>query len=133
MFVPDPATQRGAVAHEAGTTVLAMGGEPGAVYEPRDWETNAEVFPLLDRGEFETARGLLLAALAEGDDEPSLLYNLACAEAGLGDVDAALEHLRASIAQRPAFAESAKGDHDLAPLRDDPRFAAIVEQRPESR
>jgi hypothetical protein len=126
VYVPDPAATRGAVAHEAGTTVLSMGGEPGAVYAPRDWETNAEVFPLLDAGEFAAARDLLHAAIAERGQEASLLYNLACAEAGLGETDAALEHLRASIADRPELAASAQDDHDLEPLRADPRFAAIV-------
>jgi hypothetical protein len=38
VFVPDPATPRGARALEAGTTVLAMGGEPGAAFTVSPWE-----------------------------------------------------------------------------------------------
>lgn len=38
VFVPDPATMRGARALEAGTTVLAMGGEPGAPFTVSPWE-----------------------------------------------------------------------------------------------
>jgi mannose-6-phosphate isomerase-like protein (cupin superfamily) len=39
VYVPDPATQRGAVALEAGTVLLAIGAEPGTVFSPSDWDT----------------------------------------------------------------------------------------------
>jgi hypothetical protein len=39
LYVPDPATMRGAVAQEAGTVLFAVGAEPGAVYSPSDWDT----------------------------------------------------------------------------------------------
>jgi hypothetical protein len=39
VYVPDPATRRGAVAVEAGTTLLAIGAEPGEVYSPSAWDT----------------------------------------------------------------------------------------------
>ena len=38
VFVRDPEITRAAVAHEAGTTVLAVGGEPGAAYSVSPWE-----------------------------------------------------------------------------------------------
>jgi mannose-6-phosphate isomerase-like protein (cupin superfamily) len=38
LYVPDPATVRGVVALEAGTTMFVIGGEPGA-YTPSDWDT----------------------------------------------------------------------------------------------
>jgi len=38
VFVEDPASRRGAVAAEAGTTVLAIGGPVGEAYEPAPWE-----------------------------------------------------------------------------------------------
>lgn len=38
VFVPDPATVRGAVAREPGTTVLAVGGEPGVAFTVSEWE-----------------------------------------------------------------------------------------------
>ena len=38
ILVPDPAVKRGAVATEAGTTVLAVGAKPGHPYSPRAWE-----------------------------------------------------------------------------------------------
>ena len=39
VHVPDPGTMRGAVAREAGTVLLALGAEPGAVFAPSDWDT----------------------------------------------------------------------------------------------
>ena len=38
VYVRDPATLRGAVARSAGTTVVAVGGEPGAAYRISPWE-----------------------------------------------------------------------------------------------
>lgn len=38
VFVPDPAERRGARAAEPDTTVLAMGGEPGAAFTVSPWE-----------------------------------------------------------------------------------------------
>lgn len=38
LYVPDPATVRGAVAREAGTTMLVVGAEPGAVFTPSAWD-----------------------------------------------------------------------------------------------
>jgi mannose-6-phosphate isomerase-like protein (cupin superfamily) len=39
LYVPDPATMRGAVALEAGTTMFVVGAEPGAAFTPSDWDT----------------------------------------------------------------------------------------------
>ena len=39
LYVPDPATVRGAVARDAGTTMLIVGAEPGAVFKPSAWDT----------------------------------------------------------------------------------------------
>ena len=39
LYVPDPATVRGAVALEAGTVMFVVGGEPGAAITPSDWDT----------------------------------------------------------------------------------------------
>ncbi len=38
VYVPDPTSTRGAIANEAGTTLLAVGGEPGAVFTPSEWD-----------------------------------------------------------------------------------------------
>ncbi len=39
IYVPDPATVRGAVAREAGTAMFIVGAEPGAVFSPSEWDT----------------------------------------------------------------------------------------------
>jgi len=38
VYVPDPTVMRGATALEAGTTLLAVGGEPGKAFEESPWE-----------------------------------------------------------------------------------------------
>jgi hypothetical protein len=38
VFVPDPASNRVAVAEDAGTVVLGIGGEPGVAFTPSSWE-----------------------------------------------------------------------------------------------
>ncbi len=38
VYVPDPSVVRGATAVEAGTTLIAVGGEPGKAYEESPWE-----------------------------------------------------------------------------------------------
>ena len=126
VFVPDPATKRGAVAREARTTVFALGARPGDPYRPRAWETNVDVFPMFDEGRYEDAKQLLLDALGQYEDQGTLLYNLACAEARLGNPDAALDYLRGALEERPDLRESAGRDEDLATLREDPRFAELV-------
>ena len=124
VFVREPAAKRGAIAAEPGTTVLAVGGRPSEAYRPRSWETNVDVLPLFDSGRHEEAKRVLIDALDRYDDRGTILYNLACAEAQLGETGAALEHLSAALQERPDLAEGAGDDSDLAPIRDDPRFPA---------
>jgi tetratricopeptide (TPR) repeat protein len=124
VLVRDTALRRGAVAREQGTTVLSVGAAPGEAYRPRAWETNRDVYALLDAGRDEDARQLLLDALERYEDTSTLYYNLACAEAKLGEADAALDHLALAVAGEPALAAAARGDHDLDSLRADPRFDA---------
>jgi hypothetical protein len=39
LYVPDPAVVRGAVALEAGTSMLVVGAEPGCAFTPSAWDT----------------------------------------------------------------------------------------------
>jgi tetratricopeptide (TPR) repeat protein len=126
VFVRDPTLRREALADEPGTTVVAVGGRVGEAYRPRAWETNAEVLPFFDSGQYAKARVLLTAALEVYDDKAILHYNLACAEAQLGETDAALQHLAAALQERPSFAADAHIDADLEPIRSDPRFDALI-------
>jgi tetratricopeptide (TPR) repeat protein len=126
LFVRDPAARRGALAREAGTTILAVGAKPGEPYRPRSWEANAEILALFDQGQHEKAKKLLTDALPKYEDKTGMLYNIACAEAMLGEADEALEHLKQALEAQPSFAESAREDPDFEPIRSDPRFAALV-------
>jgi len=126
VFVPSPATTRGAVAAEPGTTVLAVGAQPGEAYRPRAWETNADVIAMLDSGRHEEAKQLLVEALDRYEDRGTILYNLACAEAQLGETDAALDHLSAALQERRDLAKHARDDGDLEPIRADPRFEGVL-------
>jgi hypothetical protein len=125
VFVRDPAVTRGARAEEGGATILSAGAKPGEAYRPLVWEVNSEVFPLFDKGEYAEAKRLLEAALPQYEGAGGVLfYNLACAEARLGEKEAALEHLEQAVALEDRFAGYARDDDDLASLRDDPRFLA---------
>jgi tetratricopeptide (TPR) repeat protein len=81
---------------------------------------------MFDEGRYEEAKQLLLDALGQYEDQGTLLYNLACAEAQLGNPDAALDYLAAGLEERPDLGDSARDDDDLAALREDPRFAKLV-------
>ena len=122
VFVRDPDAKRSAVSKEDGTAVLAVGAKPGEAFEARSWEHNADIFPLFEQGEYAEAKRRLELALEEHPDADGLLYNLACAEARLGEADAALEHLAAATAESESFREYAQSDPDLDSIRDDPRF-----------
>ncbi len=125
VHVPDPATMRGAVAQQAPATVLTVGAAPGQPFSPRAWETNRDILPLFDLGDYAGAKQMLEQALTEyPDDLAPILFNLACAEAQLGEKDEALAHLAGSIEREPRFAGYAHDDEDLASIRDDPRFPA---------
>jgi tetratricopeptide (TPR) repeat protein len=123
VFVGDPVAKRAAVAAEAGTTVLVVGGTPGEAFRPRSWEANADILPMFGEGRYEEAKQLLTEALDRFEDERGiLLYNLGCAEARLGEPDAALDHLAEALEDRPDLVENARADEDLASIRNDPRF-----------
>ncbi len=126
VFVRDPSAKCGAVAREPDTTVLSVGAKAGEAFTPQPWETNRDVFALLDAGKAAEAKELLTDAIRRYEDTGTLYYNLACAEAMLGETDAAIEHLRTALEGNPSLAAYLPEDKDLASLRDDPRFAELL-------
>src|SRR4029079_7474393 len=126
VLVRDPAAQREASAAEDGTTVVVVGGQPGEAYRPRSWETNAEVLPLFEQGKFEELKAVLLDALDRYEDRGTILYNLACAEAQLGETDSAAEHLLEAVREQPSLGEHDGEASDLEPIRSHPRFAEAI-------
>jgi tetratricopeptide (TPR) repeat protein len=129
VFVRDPSLKRRAVAAEPGTRILAIGAVRGEPFTPSTWERSAPAFPHFLSGDHAKAAEVLEEALAEWPDDPALLYNLACARAQTGEIDAALDHLGRVFeldAANGRFRELAAKDTDFDPLRDDPRFAELV-------
>ena len=57
-------------------------------------------------------------------DSPGLHYNYACFAALTGETgDETFDHLKRGVELFPPFRDQARADEDLAPVRDDPRFA----------
>jgi quercetin dioxygenase-like cupin family protein len=121
VFLDDPKQTRHAVAREAGTTVLAVGGVPGA-HEVSAWELFFPALPHIREGRYDEAKRILGEGLAVKPGHPALLYQLACAEALGGERDSALEHLNEAVAAAERFRDYAREDADLDSIRDDPRF-----------
>jgi tetratricopeptide (TPR) repeat protein len=91
------------------------------------WEVNAEVLPLFGEGRYAEAKARLVEALEQYEVERGILFfNLACAEARLGETDPALEHLATALEERPDLREAARMDDDFESVRDDPRFAELT-------
>jgi uncharacterized cupin superfamily protein len=122
VFLDDPKQRRHAVAQEAGTTVLAIGGRPGA-HEISAWEYIFPSLPARNAEDWDAARTILEDAIAEAD-LPSIHYHLACVEARAGNRERALDELTIAIERRPRLLPSMREEEDFASIRDDPRFPA---------
>jgi hypothetical protein len=122
LFVRDPAVRRAVVASEPGTTILSIGAKRGEAYAALPWESNYEAVLLFGEQDYAGAKRVLLDALERRPGNAGHLYNLACAEARLGETDAALEHLAVATAAEQRFLAAAQSDEDLDSIRDDPRF-----------
>jgi len=61
------------------------------------------------------------------DDDPSILYNVACVYAKVGDVERAIDLLERVCLEDKANRRWMENDHDIDPLRDHPRFRKIMD------
>jgi len=132
VFVRDIAAKRRAVATEAGTTILIVGGRPGEAFTPSPWERNAPALAYFATGEYDKAIEELERIQAENPDDAGVLYNLACAESMSGKGDQAIGHLARSIELDANFAELAKKDSDFDAIRDGPEFASTIAGKPDA-
>ena len=124
-----PSTLRGAIAAEPGTTVLGIGAKPGEVFKPSGWEWTFAGMSLLNQGDEQAARREFEAGLDAYPDEWQGYYNMACAEARLGNRDEALTQLRhAAEINQSVVSKYAPDDEDFASLKYDPDFLAIAGQ-----
>jgi tetratricopeptide (TPR) repeat protein len=121
VFLDDLNQRRHAIAKEAGTTVLAIGGRPDA-HPISSWEYIFPSLPARNEEDWDTARTILEEAVAERPDLPAIRYHLAAVEARAGNADRALELLRGACEERPDYAVAAATEEEFASIRDDPRF-----------
>ena len=123
LLVVPPGTRRGATATQDGTTVLVIGGVPGAAGPRTPFEYWYEAEPHYRSGDYARAVEVASKGLEDWPDHPSLRYQLACYEALGGNREAAIEHLKIAFEENPATREWAADDEDLASVRDDPALA----------
>lgn len=123
VFIRDPSVRRHAVAREAGSTVLAIGGQPGVAFKESGWEYSFAAKPALDAGDYDRAVAIASEGLERHADDAGLLYNVACYEALAGRREDALGHLRQAYELQPEKVRGwAKEDTDLDSLRADPAY-----------
>ena len=124
VFVRDPELRRGAVALEATTVVLALGGKPGEPHRVSAWEAMFAAVPASRAENWDEAIRIHVEALEEQPEHPALLYNLACMEARGGRHLDALLHIQRAVELDPKWAEHAAKDSDFAAIRSEPGFPA---------
>jgi tetratricopeptide (TPR) repeat protein len=120
VFLDDPAQKRAAVAKVPNTTVLAIGGVPGA-HEVSNWELFFPALPHMREGRYDEARRILEEGLAERN-AAAIHYQLARTESLAGNRDRALDELETTVRMEERFREYAAAEEDFASIRDDPRF-----------
>jgi tetratricopeptide (TPR) repeat protein len=126
VFVSDRKVRRGAIAVEDGTVVLVAGGTPGKAYEVSAWEAAGDAYPLWEDGRHQEALEILRSVAEEYPEAGIVLYNTACLEALVGEPEAAIDHLKRSIALEERFRDFARTDEDFASIRDRPDFQELV-------
>lgn len=121
-----PSTTRTAFAEEPETTILVVGGTVGKAYEANGWELWAPLRPLYEQGKTSEVVEKLRAVVEANPGYALLVYNLACLESLAGRHEDAIAHLGQAVEMSERFRDFERGDSDLDPLRDDPRFAELV-------
>jgi tetratricopeptide (TPR) repeat protein len=95
------------------------------------WHLHREAMKLLDSkfpADLEKARELLLQQYSMTPSNSITLYNLACTEARLGNIDQALKYLKDSIQNGYSDVEHIKKDTDLDSLRNNEEFKNIISE-----
>jgi tetratricopeptide (TPR) repeat protein len=110
-------TMREAVAAEPETSVLALGGKPGAALPVSPFEHYYAAQPAYDAGDFDRAVDIASAGLADWPDHPLIHYQLACFHARAGRLDQARRSLEIAFAGDERTRAWAAEDDDLAALR----------------
>ncbi len=108
-------------------TVLALGATPGEAYQAIDWGDawpfHSESMTAYGEQRYADALDAVRRGLEHFPDNAGLNFNYACFSTLAGDIDdETFSHLRRSVELFPPFRKQARGDEDLAAVRDDPRF-----------
>jgi tetratricopeptide (TPR) repeat protein len=111
-----PEQRRGAVAAEDETTVLVIGGKPGAAGPPSPFEYWYLAEPAYRAGDYEEAYAIAAEGLEHHPDNAPLHYQLGCYAARAGRLEDARAHVERAFELNPKAREWAKGDADLANL-----------------
>jgi tetratricopeptide (TPR) repeat protein len=126
MVFARPGVKRTAFAEDAGTTIVAIGGTPGEVYEASGFEVWLPITPLYEAGKYAEAADRGRELIEQHPEYAGLLYNVACCESLAGRTDDAIEHLRGAIERSERFRSFAAGDSDFDPIREQPEFQELV-------
>jgi uncharacterized Ntn-hydrolase superfamily protein len=90
------------------------------------WDVLRRAFNHHTAAEYAEGAAVLAAGLERFPDDPVLLYDLACYECLAGRAADALGHLRRALELDGSLRDLARGDGDLAALRDDSEFQALL-------
>jgi mannose-6-phosphate isomerase-like protein (cupin superfamily) len=110
---------RAATAKEGATTVLVIGGPPGAAGPISPFEHWYAATPAYEAGDYARAYEIAAQGLADHPGNGTLHYNLGCYAAMAGEREKAIEHLRTAFERDPRSREWARTDEDLASLREE--------------
>ena len=125
VFIP-PAVKRSTFAEEPETTLLAIGGAPGAAGDTIGWEVFAPLNKAYNAGNYAEAAEQGRQLLGEHNQYAVLFYNVACCESLTGQTELALEHLKQAIELSEDFRTAAREDSDLDPIREQPEFKELL-------
>jgi len=123
-----PGVKRGAVAEEAGTLILGMGGKRGEAFAVSGWETSFAAYGYHRKGETERGVQLLREAVEREPGSWQGHYHLACLSALAGHREDALEHLASAVELDGEASRWASDDDDFAAVREEPRFRELVRE-----
>lgn len=113
-----PEQHRGAKALEDGTTILVIGGKPGAAGPPSPFEYWYLAEPAYRAGEYERAYAIAAEGLEHHADNGPLHYQLGCYAVLAGRREDGLQHLRRALELAPEKVRKwAADDSDVDSVR----------------
>jgi len=111
-----PEQRRAARAVAEETTILVIGGKPGAAGPPSPFEYWYLAEPAYLAKDYEKAYAIAAAGLEHYPDNAPLQYQLGCYAARAGRLEDARAHIERAFELNPKAREWAAGDADLADL-----------------